>query len=189
MGLLDYGNDGFMYSDKSKKSRKKKNSVFADGFSLPVEPKRKSSSYTTPKKKRRKPRKTKLHVKKSETYFGIDGQGLEDSIKGMQTMYHDVRNFKQNVRNTKTKKIHDEVTAYKKQEKLNRQRIRDDAYLKKRELERKQKIRIREAEQLRKKQHAILDKYGYVEGRKILAKKASMKQSLFSRLRRRVVGY
>ena len=203
MGLIDYGNDGFMSSGSTnpKKSKRKKKTVdglsipkspdvFADGFSLPTPPKRKSSSsYPTPKRKKRKSRKVTIPVEKSETYFGIDGQEFEESIQGIQTMYHDIKNFKQNVRNAKTKKIHDNVESHKKQEKLNAQRIRDEAYLKKIQQEKQARIQKIQAEKLRKKQHEILDKHGYVEGRKILSKKASMKSSLFSKLRKRVIGY
>ena len=178
MGLLDYGNH--------KISKRTKNNVFADGFSLPNPPKRKSTSHTTPKRKRKS---KKSSTKKSENYFGIDAQGFEDSIQGMQTMYHDIKNFKQNVRNAETRKMHDKVTAHKKQEKLNAQRIRDEAYLKKIQREKQARIQKIQAEKLRKKQHAILDRHGYVEGRKILAKNASMKPSLLSKLRKRVIGY
>ena len=167
MGLMNYGNDGFMSSGKSKK-------------------KRKSTSNTTPKKKKKS---KKSSTKKSESYFGIDAQGFEDSIQGAQTMYHDIKNFKQNVRNTKTRKMHDKIQAHKKQEKLNTQRIRDEAYLKKIQQEKQERIVKIQAEKLRKRQHAILDKYGYVEGRKILAKQASMKPSILSKLRKRVIGY
>jgi len=46
-----------------------------------------------------------------------------------------------------------------------------------------------DAEKLLKKQHKIFDKYGYVEGRKILAKKKLMKQSILLKLRRRALSY
>jgi len=56
-------------------------------------------------------------------------------------MYHDIKNFKQNIKNVKTKKLHDKVQQIKKQAKLDRQRIKDEAYLKKKKQEKDKKIR------------------------------------------------
>ena len=59
-------------------------------------------------------------------------------------------------------------------------------------MQKREKALVQRAEKLRKKHHEILDKHGYVEGRKIIAKRYPIdqsKSSMLSKIRRKIVGY